>query len=102
MKIKRSEAAKRLRAVALKYDKDKHEAPIVTAKGHGVVAENMIKKAREHGVPVQENPSLAELLSKLDIDQAIPPELYRLVAELLSYIYRMDKKARDFAARSNP
>jgi len=57
------------------------------------VAEEILRRAREAGVPIQEDPSLVEVLSKLDIHQEIPPELYRLVAEILSFIYRSDRQA---------
>lgn len=80
------------KAVALKYDKDNHQAPIVAAKGQGYVAEAILQKAVEHGVPVQEDASLVEVLSRLDLDQEIPPELYQLVAEILSFIYRTDRR----------
>jgi len=83
------------RAVALKYTPDETAAPVVAAKGRGKVAEAILEKAKEHGVPVQEDAALVEVLSKLDLDQQIPPELYQLVAEVLSYIYRTDRLARE-------
>ncbi|SFJ09907.1 flagellar biosynthesis protein [Brevibacillus centrosporus] len=67
------------------------EAPKVVAKGKGYVAENMLKTAKEHDIPVQEDPSLVEVLGKLDLDQQIPPELYQVVAEILAFVYRLDK-----------
>ncbi|MFC0214319.1 EscU/YscU/HrcU family type III secretion system export apparatus switch protein [Paenibacillus chartarius] len=88
------------KAVALKYSPGTAAAPVVTAKGRGYVADAILNKAREHGVPVQEDASLVEVLSKLDIDQEIPPELYQLVAELLSFIYRSDRKLKEL--RSSP
>jgi flagellar biosynthesis protein len=81
------------KAVALKYDPDRHSAPVVTAKGKGALAEEIVKKAQEHGVPIQEDASLVEVLSKLDLEQEIPPELYKLVAEILSFVYRSDRRA---------
>jgi flagellar biosynthesis protein len=81
------------KAVALKYMPEEGQAPVITAKGKGFVAEAILAKAREHGVPIQEDASLVEVLSKLDIDQEIPQELYQLVAEVLSFIYRTDRKA---------
>ena len=80
------------KAVALKYMPNDHQAPVVSAKGQGYVAESILAKAREHGVPVQEDASLVEVLSRLDIDQEIPAELYQLVAELLSFIYRTARR----------
>jgi len=82
------------KAVALKYDMKAQTAPKVIAKGRGYVAEAIVEKAKEAGVHIQEDASLVEVLSKLDIDQEIPPELYNLVAELLSFIYLADRKAR--------
>lgn len=84
------------KAVALKYAPDRNKAPVVVAKGRGEVAESILKRAKESGVPVQEDASLVEVLSKLDLDQEIPPELYQLVAEILSFVYRSDRKARDW------
>lgn len=82
---------KRKQAVALKYQAGTIDAPKVVAKGKGYVAENMLKTAKEHQIPVQEDPSLVEVLGKLDLDQQIPPELYQVVAEILAFVYRMDK-----------
>lgn len=84
------------KAVALRYAPTENKAPTVVAKGKGQVAVSILEKAREAGVPVQEDASLVEVLSKLDIDQEIPPELYQLVAEILSFIYRSDRKAKDW------
>lgn len=81
------------KAVALKYDPERSAAPVVVAKGQGNLAEEIVRRAQEYGVPVQEDTSLVEVLSKLDLEQEIPPELYRLVAEILSFVYRSDRKA---------
>ncbi|AJY76554.1 EscU/YscU/HrcU family type III secretion system export apparatus switch protein [Paenibacillus beijingensis] len=83
------------RAVALKYDAAEREAPVVIAKGSGYLADEILAKAKENGVPIQEDRSLVEVLSKLDINQEIPPELYTLVAEILSFIYRSDRNAAE-------
>lgn len=82
------------KAVALRYVPERNASPAVVAKGAGYVAETIVKKAKEHDVPLQEDPSLVEVLSKLDLNQEIPPELYRLVAELLSFVYRTDARAK--------
>lgn len=88
------EMAKRMKkAVALKYTPGQSEAPIVVAKGQGAVAEAILQKAKDNGVAVQEDAALVEVLSKLDLDQQIPPELYQLVAEILSYVYQSDRAA---------
>ncbi|CAM2897366.1 EscU/YscU/HrcU family type III secretion system export apparatus switch protein [Paenibacillus sediminis] len=81
------------KAVALKYNPTENDAPVVVAKGKGRIAEVILGKAMESGVPIQEDPALVEVLSKLDLDQQIPPELYSLVAEVLTYIYRSDRLA---------
>jgi len=80
-------------AVALSYAPDQAAAPVVKAKGKGEVAERIVALAAEHGVPVREDPTLVEVLSKLDLNQEIPPELYQLVAEILSFIYKSDRDA---------
>jgi flagellar biosynthesis protein len=81
------------RAVALKYEPEQGSAPTVIAKGQGVIADEILRRAQENGIPVQEDPSLVEVLSKLDLNQEIPPELYKLVAEVLSFVYRSDRRA---------
>ena len=58
------------------------------------MAEAILQKAKDNGIPIQEDSSLVEVLSKLDLDQEIPPELYQLVAEVLSFIYRSDNRMR--------
>jgi len=85
-------------AVALSYSKDAAAAPVVKAKGKGAVAERIVAIAAENGVPVREDASLVEVLSKLDLDQEIPPELYQLVAEILSFVYRTDQAAQERVA----
>jgi flagellar biosynthesis protein len=78
------------KAVALKYDVQKASAPIVTAKGSRAVAEKIIALAKEHGIPVKDDPDLVEVLSRLDINEEIPADLYVVVAELLAFIYRLN------------
>jgi flagellar biosynthetic protein FlhB len=81
-------------AIALEYDGKRMIAPKVVAKGAGVIAENIKDIAREHGVPVVENKPVAQLLYKMvNIDEFIPENLYRAVAEILAYVYSLkDKK----------
>lgn len=90
-----NESAPLKKAVALKYAPGAQGAPSVVAKGKGHMADAILQKAREHGVAVQEDASLVEVLSKLDIDQEIPPELYQLVAEILSFVYRSDRRMKE-------
>ncbi len=77
-------------AVAIAYD-PKDVAPTVVASGKGKVAEKIIEKAKESDVPVHEDSKLASTLSSLEIGDAIPPELYEVVAEVLVFVDRMDK-----------
>jgi len=81
------------KAVALKYDRSKDRAPRVTAKGKGEVANNIIKVAELHKLPIKKDEDLIELLSKVEIDREVPENLYKAVAELFSYIYNVTKKA---------
>ncbi|QYR19793.1 EscU/YscU/HrcU family type III secretion system export apparatus switch protein [Paenibacillus sp. sptzw28] len=85
------------KAVALMYEPGERSAPVVVAKGSGKIAEAIMDKAAQHGVPIQQDSSLVEVLSKLDIDQEIPHELYTLVAEILSFVYRSDRRAGEIA-----
>jgi len=81
-------------AVALKYDKIKDHAPRVTAKGSRKIAERIIELAREKGIPISEDPDLVGALMKLDIEDEIPQELYMVVAEILAFAYRLNKKIK--------
>ena len=81
---------KRKEAVALKYDLELGDAPLVTAKGKGLIAENILEKAKEAGVPVQEDPTLMELLGQLDVNEMIPERLYGAVAEVFAYLYHLE------------
>ena len=87
---KKKEKPKKKQAVALSYEVS-DSAPRVVASGTGVVAERIIEKAKENKVPVHEDAKLANTLSKLDIGDAIPPELYGVVAEILVFVDQMDK-----------
>ena len=66
-------------------------APRVVAKGDGLVADQIIARAREHGVFLHESKEMAALLMQVDLDCDIPPALYRAVAELLAWLYRIEK-----------
>ncbi|NLI32527.1 MAG: flagellar biosynthesis protein FlhB [Deltaproteobacteria bacterium] len=83
---------KKRKAAALKYRHQVDNAPQLVAKGQGVVADRIIEVARQNKIPVKSDPALVEVLCKLDLDQEIPPELYRAVAEILAYVYRMTRK----------
>ncbi|ALC86045.1 hypothetical protein AM499_09530 [Bacillus sp. FJAT-22090] len=82
----------RKEAVALGYKPGIIDAPTILAKGKGKIADNILMKAKEHNVPIQEDRSLVELLGQLDINQSIPDELYQAVAEVFAFIYRIDQE----------
>ena len=78
-------------AVALAYQMG-DAAPKIVAKGKGLIAEEIISRAKEHGVFVHESRELVALLMQVDLDDHIPPELYLVVAELLAWLYRIEQK----------
>ena len=73
-------------AVALHYEQGEDAAPRVVAKGRGPLAEEIVARAEAHDVTVEENPVLAEALAQVDLDDQIPPELYRAVAEVIGFV----------------
>lgn len=75
------------KAVALKYEREKDNAPKVVAKGKGVIAEKIIQTAKEHGVYIKEDKYLVEMLSNLELDEEIPEELYKVVAKIFIFLY---------------
>ena len=87
----KSENSPQHKAAALKYNAQISSAPVVKAKGIGVVAEKIIQIARENNIPIKEDADLVELLVQLDLEQEIPPELYKIVAEILAFVYSLDK-----------
>ncbi|MBW4049365.1 MAG: flagellar biosynthesis protein FlhB [Proteobacteria bacterium] len=80
-------------AVALRYDSEGGGAPEVVAKGRGFVAEAIVARAREAGVYVHNSPQLVQLLMHVDLDEKIPPALYLAVAELLAWLWRIEREA---------
>lgn len=82
------------KAVALKYDREKSGAPKVVASGKGEVANNIIKLAQEHDIFIKKDADLVELLSKIELNKEIPPMLYKAVAEVFSFIYKMTNDKR--------
>ena len=77
-------------AIALEYN-PAEDAPRVIASGRGVLAEKIIQKAKESDVPIHRDDKLADTLSRLEIGEMIPPELYEVVAEVLIFVDAMDK-----------
>jgi flagellar biosynthesis protein len=85
---------KKVKAVAVKYDAKKGKAPKIIATGQGAIADKILELAEEHRIPMYEDATLTEMLSKLDLDMEIPPELYTMVAEVLAFVYHLDKLAK--------
>jgi flagellar biosynthesis protein len=81
---------KRKSAIALAYQTG-DTSPRVVAKGRGIIAQAIIERAREHGVFVHESEDLVSILMQVELDANIPPQLYQAVAELLAWIYRLEK-----------
>ncbi|NYF24212.1 EscU/YscU/HrcU family type III secretion system export apparatus switch protein [Sporosarcina sp. JAI121] len=82
----------RKEAVALSYEPFSEGAPKVVAKGKGKIAENILEKAKANNIPIQEDPSLVEILGQLNINESIPEELYKAVSEVFAYIYQIDRE----------
>ena len=82
-------------AVTLQYIKEVSSATKVTAKGQGWGAEAIIKMARERNIPIREDKDLLNLLSEIDIGREVPESLYKVVAELLAWVYQLNKNYSD-------
>jgi flagellar biosynthesis protein len=82
---------KKKKTVAVKYRPKIDDAPKVIAKGQGKVAEKIIEIAREHQLHIHNDPDLIEVLSQLDINEEIPPDLYIVIAELLAFVYSLNR-----------
>ncbi len=80
------------KAVALRYTPGREQAPRVMAAGKGKLAEKIIQIAKEHNIHIHNDPDLVEMLSQLQPDQEIPPELYKVVAEILVFVYSLNGK----------
>jgi flagellar biosynthesis protein len=76
-------------AVALKYTPKEDPAPRVTAKGSGVIADRILELARQNNIPIRQDRNLVRVLSLLDLDEQIPPTVYKAVAEVLAFVYRL-------------
>ncbi len=80
------------KAIALRYDSEKEQAPKVIAKGNGIIAEEILEAAKQNEIHVHEDHALVELLSKLEIHQQIPEELYEAVSEIFVFVYNIEKE----------
>jgi len=91
-------------AIAIKYDIEKDAAPVILAVGKGTFAEEILKVAEDHKIPLFEDKNLANLLIKLEVDTEVPAELYTLVAEVLAFVFRLDQmvsKRKRFEKKAN-
>jgi flagellar biosynthesis protein len=82
----------KLRAAALEYKRGQPNIPKLVAKGDGYVAEKILAVARENGVPIHQDPALVDVLSRLNLDDEIPGELFVAVAAVLSFVYRLQDR----------
>ncbi len=79
-------------AVSMRYKRQLDKAPVVTAKGKGLIAEKIIALAKENNIPIKEDADLVHLLSQVDLNKEIPASLYKVVAELLSFVYKLNNE----------
>ena len=91
MKNPSDKKANRKKAVALRYDAKKEESPKIVAKGAGTLAEKLLELAKKHNITIHEDSDLVNILSKLELNEEIPPSTYVAVAEILAFIYRTNK-----------
>ena len=80
------------KAVALRYKPGLEQAPRVIAAGKGKIAEKIVRIAKEHNIHVHNDPDLVEMLSELELNSEIPPELYVVVSEILVFVYSLNRK----------
>ncbi|MDI3281009.1 MAG: EscU/YscU/HrcU family type III secretion system export apparatus switch protein [Bacillota bacterium] len=98
----RATGAEPQQAAALRYDPEADLAPRLVAKGRGYVARRILELAQKYGIPVYRDPVLASALAQLEINSLIPPELYRIVAEVLVFVYSLDRSRQNLAASPRP
>lgn len=96
--IQMTENDSKLEAVALAY-REGQIAPRIVAKGRGLIAQEIIRRAKESGIYVHESNELVALLMQVDLDDRIPPQLYVAVAELLAWLYRLEQSLNEIAPR---
>ena len=82
-----------LQAIAIKYDSEQKKAPTIVASGRGKIAKQILTLAEENKIPMMEDPKLSKLLSALKIKSEIPANLFKIVAEVLAFIFYLEKMA---------
>lgn len=85
------DGAGRRKVVAVRYDSETDGAPKVVAKGSGHVGDRIVELAREHGVHIHEDPDLVAILAEVELNREIPEDLYKAVAEVLAFVYRLNE-----------
>jgi flagellar biosynthesis protein len=88
-------------AAALRY-REGMAAPVVVAKGRGLVADEIVRRAGEHRVALHVSDNLAAMLMQVDLDRAIPPQLFEAVAQLLAWLYRLEERSVPTGAEATP
>lgn len=86
------------KAVSLSYDENEDQAPVVTAKGEGRLAEKIVELAEQNDIPLYEDEDLVELLYALDLEEQIPPSLYEVVAEVFAFVYQLNEDRKGESA----
>lgn len=79
------------KAVAIRYDQAKNKAPTITAKGFGSIAEKILEIAKKNGIYIHKDSDMVEILSRLEIGDEIPEYLYKAIAEILAFVYKLNK-----------
>lgn len=82
----------RKKAAALEYNIEKDNAPKIIASGKGEIAKKILEKAEEENIKIEKDQDLAEILVQMEIGEEIPPELYEVIAEILSFIYNLEEQ----------
>ena len=88
----KQESSTRRQAAALRYEPKQDRAPRLIAKGQGALAEKLIELARQHDIPIRQDKNLLQILSRLDLNEEIPSQVYQVVAEILAFIYRLSNR----------
>ena len=81
-------------AAALRYRPEDNAAPRMVAKGEGEIAKRSTESAEQHGIPIRHEPDLVAVLARRDLDTEIPSELYQPIAEILSFLYRVNEQRK--------
>lgn len=79
------------KAVAIRYDQSKNKAPTITAKGFGSIAEKILEIAKKNSIYIHKDSDMVEILSRLEIGDEIPEYLYKAIAEILAFVYKLNK-----------